>query len=189
LNDGPMRACWTILLAIALSVIGFAVIRSAEATDLWMFDGLCTDALVKMGSPYEDMGRVKGTKVSCDAALLLELDNGRKLIQFAEKRGTQVTPLGFAGSSYEPQGNMLRLTVDKIYPRRAMGASPEETFARSADGGISGAEGFCFFAARDFRNATDLSCIAKLENENQKFIFKAVFKINKVTYKPNVSSP
>jgi hypothetical protein len=118
----------------------------------------------------------------------MELDNGRKLIQFAEKRDTQSTPLGFSGSNYEPQGKMIRMAIDRMYPRRSLGATPEETFAGSMSGAVNNAEGFCFFSTRDFRSADGVSCVSKIEDGKTKIVFKVDFAITNVTFKPNMPS-
>ena len=48
-----------------------------------------------------------------------------------------------------------------------MGATPEETFAGAANA-IDGAEGACIFGNADLTKATELSCVAKVENDKKK---------------------
>ena len=177
------------------SIIGGATVvlalicSDAIAADLWFFNGRCTDAIVKMGSPYEDMHNIRGTKIQCDSAILTELDNGRKLMQFTQKRGDRITPLGFAGTAYvRNEHQLLMLPIDRIYPRRAMGATPEETFA-GAGNAIDGAEGACIFGNADLTKAAELSCVAKVENDKTKIIFRVVFTVSDVTIKRNMPMP
>jgi hypothetical protein len=151
---GQMRHLWLVGVLLAGSCPG------ASAMDLWSFNGRCKEALVKQGSPYVEMHNIRGSPISCDAAFIMELDNGRKLVQFVQKRG-KVSPPGFAGSEFKYTGGNYSLIVDRVYPQRILaGKTTEQTFSESARTAIP-AEGYCFFSNSDFSKLTEFSCVTK----------------------------
>jgi hypothetical protein len=98
--------------------------------DLWFLNGRCTEGIVKQGSPYVDMRNIRGSAISCDAATITEMDNGRKLVQFAQKHG-KLLPPGFAGSEFKYTDGQYSLVVDRIYPQRVVTG---KALATSAEG-------------------------------------------------------
>lgn len=153
--------------------------------DLWTFNGRCKEGLVKQGSPYVDMHNIRGTGISCDAASIMELDNGRKLVQFVQKRG-KVNPPGFAGTEFKYAGKNYSLIVDRVYPQRILaGKTTEEIFSESAKTAIP-AEGYCFFSDSDFSKLTEFSFVTKTENADTKIIYSVVFKVDDISVKRNL---
>jgi len=88
-------------------LVGILVLAcpGASATDLWTFNGRCTEGIVKQAAPSVYMRNMRGAPIACDAASITELDNGRKLVQFVQKRG-KLNPPGFAGAEFKyTEGN------------------------------------------------------------------------------------
>jgi hypothetical protein len=92
---------------------------TASAMDLWSFNGRCTEGAVKQAIPSVDMTKMRGSAISCDAATIVELDNGRKLVQFVQKRGN-LSPPGFGGGQFKYTGNNYSLIVDHVHPQRRL---------------------------------------------------------------------
>ena len=80
----------------------------------------------------------------------MEMDNGRKLVQFVIKQGKTLPP-GFAGSEYKYTGVNYSLVVDRVHPPRSLaGGSAEQSRADAAN--VKPVEGFCFFSNSDLAN-------------------------------------
>jgi hypothetical protein len=66
----------------------------ASAATAWFFDGQCYNSHVKWGTLDQDLTKEAGDPIHCDKAILIELRNGRKLINFTTGRGV----FGFRGT-------------------------------------------------------------------------------------------
>jgi hypothetical protein len=153
--------------------------------DLWSFNGHCTEGTVKQATPSVDMTKMRGSGISCDAATIIELDNGRKLVQFVQKRGNLSSP-GFAGSQFKYTGNNYSLIVDHVHPQRTLsGKTPEQIFSEGANSAIP-AEGYCFFSNSDFSKLTEFSCVTKTENADTKIVYHVLFHVDDISVKRNL---
>jgi hypothetical protein len=153
--------------------------------DVWTFNGHCEEGVVKQGSPYVDMQKMRGSGISCDAASIMELDNGRKLVQFIQKRG-RINPPGFAGSDLKYTEEHYSLVVDRVYPQRTLaGKTSEQILSESAKTAIP-AEGYCFFSDSDFSKLTEFSCVSKTENADTKIVYRVSFKVDDISVKRNL---
>jgi hypothetical protein len=158
---------------------------SASAMDLWTFNGRCTEGVVKQAPPSVDMRNMRGSPVSCDAASISELDNGRKLVQFVQKRG-KLNPPGFAGAEFKYTEGNYSLVVDRVYPQRTLvGKSTEQIFSEGAKSAIP-VEGYCFFSDSDFSKLTEFSCVTKTENTDAKIVYRVSFKVDDISVKRNL---
>ncbi len=158
---------------------------SASAMDLWTFNGRCVDGVVKQAPPTVDMQSMRGSPISCDAASIMELDNGRKLVQFVQKQG-KLNPPGFAGDELKYTKGKYSLIVDRVYPQRTLaGKSREQILNEGAKTAIP-AEGYCFFSVSDFSKLTDFSCVTKTENADTKIIYRVSFKVDDISVKRNL---
>lgn len=149
-----MRFEWlrAVLLFFSLLLLEFLCRSSASAATAWLFDGQCYNSHVKWGTLDEDLTKEAGDPIHCDKAVLIELRNGRKLINFTTGRGV----LGFAGPGIDRQVNptMAVLPIDRIYPiRDIQGMSRNEVVAGGAkrEGALEGAEGFFISRPRTYR--------------------------------------
>lgn len=100
-------------------------------------------------------------------AVLFELKNGRKLMQFVTGLGV----LGFAGAVLDRTNpTMTLLPIDRLHPIRDIGTSSDEQLARAStgEGALDGAEGSCFFEAKDLMAVKAIACVSKYENGNIK---------------------
>ena len=113
-----MRHIW-------LAILLLGICHDALATDIWTFNGRCTVGVVKQAPPTVDMRNMRGSPIACDAASIMELDNGRKLVQFVQKRG-ELNPPGFAGSEFKYTEGNYSLAVDRVYPQRALAGKTQE---------------------------------------------------------------
>jgi len=132
----------------------------------YFYDALCDDSYSKQGEIEQDLTKIKGKPISCNAVVLSFLDNGHILLQFAEK-SSHVTPLGFAGSKldYDLNPNFVTMPLEKIYLPHSSNPSKAEF--------ISGVEGYCFFDGKlNITNLNVVSCTAKIEIGTQKLIYK-----------------
>ena len=106
------------------------------------------------------MTRFAGEPISCNQAVFMSLPNGRKVINFLKGGGTGL--LGFSGELLDQKNNpkLLALPVDRIYPIRDLGATPEEICRRGSagEGVLDHAQGFCFFSSHDLVDTDELSC-------------------------------
>jgi hypothetical protein len=174
-----MRHIWLVGLLLA----GFC--PGASAMDLWTFNGRCMVGVVKQAPPSVDMGKMRGAAISCDAASIMELDNGRKLVQFVLKRG-KLNPPGFAGSQFKYTDGNYSLVVDRVYPQRTLtGKTTEQILSEGAKTAIP-ADGYCFFSDSDFSKLTEFSCVTKTENADTKVVYQVSFKIDDISIKRNL---
>jgi hypothetical protein len=150
---------------------------------MWFFDGKCYNSRLKIGTPEDDMTKDAGDPISCKVAVLMELDNGRKLVQFVTGTG----PLGFSGNEIDKVTNdkMAILPINRILPVRDMGTDPKEIYRRSSrgEGILDGAEGFCFFGAKDIKSSDGISCISKYEKGHKKMVYSISMKVTHVEKK------
>lgn len=173
-----MRHIWLVGIVLMIS-------SAASAMDLWSFNGHCTEGVVKQATPSVDMTKMHGSAISCDAATIIELDNGRKLVQFAQKRGN-LSPPGFAGGQFKYTGNNYSLIVDRVHPQRTLsGKTTEQIFSEGATSAIP-AEGYCFFSSSDFSKLTEFSCVTKTENADTKIVYRVLFKVDDISVKRNL---
>jgi hypothetical protein len=153
--------------------------------DLWSFNGRCQEAFVKQGSPYVDMHNIRGSPIDCNAASIIELDNGRRLVQFVQKRGTLMPP-GFAGGRFTDTEGPYSLIVDRVYPQRSVAGKSLDQSYSDAEKTAMPAEGYCFFSNQDFSKLTEFSCTTKTENASRKIIYKVVFHVDDISVKRNL---
>lgn len=153
--------------------------------DIWTFNGSCKKGVVKQGSPYADMHNIRGSVIYCDAASIMELDNGRKLVQFVQKRGKLIPP-GFAGSEFKNTEGQYSLIVDRVYPQRSVaGKTVDQNYSEATKTALP-AEGYCFFSDPDFSKLTEFSCVTKTENADAKIIYSMVFHVDDISVKRNL---
>jgi hypothetical protein len=164
---------------------------TAHASTVYFFDGACDqNSCIKVGSADLDFSNIKGAPIVCDAAVLVELSNGRELMQFTNKRGKNIGPLGFAGVGIDRHTNpkLALFPIDRIYPRQRLGPTPEETYSQGMNGTpINGAEGFCVFDKHSIDKSKSLSCVSKIEKNGTKTIFKVIFNVTKGSVIRNMS--
>ena len=173
-----MRHIWIVGIVLMMS-------PGASAMDPWSFNGRCTEGVVKQATPSVDLTKMRGSAISCDAATIIELGNGRKLVQFAQKRGN-LSPPGFAGGQFKFTGNNYSLIVDRVHPQRTLsGKTPEQIFSEGATSAVP-AEGYCFFSNSDFSKLTEFSCVTKTENADTKIVYRLLFKVDDVSVKRNL---
>jgi hypothetical protein len=170
----------------SMSVLALFFYSNASAMDLWSFNGRCKEGVVKQGSPYVDMHNIRGSPIYCDAATLMELDNGRKVMQFVQKSGTLMPP-GFAGGEFKDTEGHYSLIVDRVYPQRSIVAGKSiDQLRRDAEKTAIPADGYCFFSDRDFSKLTEFSCVTKTENVDTKIIYTVVFDVADISIKRNM---
>jgi hypothetical protein len=174
-----MRHIWLVRLLLVGPCPG------ASAMDLWTFNGRCTIGVVKQALPSIDMRNMRGSPIACDAASIMELDNGRKLVQFVQKHGRLSLP-GFAGSEFKYTEGNYSLIVERVYPQRTLaGKTTEQIFNESAKTAIP-AEGYCFFSDSDFSKLTEFSCVTKTKNADTKIVYRLSFKVDDISVKRNL---
>ena len=161
----------------------------AQAATAYFFSGTCRDSRVKIGKLEDDLAKEPGDPIHCDVAVLLELKNGRKLMQFV----TGIGALGFSGATLDQNTNpnMVILPVDRLYPVRDLGTTAEEQLKRSsqAEGAIDDVEGYCFFQPKKLARVTSLSCVTKYEKRGIKTVHSIKMDVRKVTRKTNFPDP
>jgi hypothetical protein len=173
-----MRHIWLVGILVAAC-------PGASAMDLWTFNGRCAEGVVKQAEPSVDMRNMRGSPITCDAASIMELDNGRKLVQFVQKRG-KLNPPGFAGAEFKYTEGNYSLIVDRVYPQRTLaGKTTEQVFSEGAKSAIP-AEGYCFFSDPDFSKLTEFSCVTKTENADTKIVYRVSFKVDDISVKRNL---
>jgi len=115
----------------------------------------------------------------------MELDNGRKLVQFVQKRG-KVNPPGFAGGQFKITEGKYSLLVDRVYPQRSLSdKTADQDYGEAAKTALP-AEGYCFFSDSDFSKLTEFSCVTKKENVDTKIIYSIVFYVDDISIKRNL---
>jgi len=171
--DPARHGIVTIILCCCVLMIS----RAANAMTMWEFDGRCFESYSKGGTPYDDLTKKAGDTITCEAAVLMELPNGRLLMQFVTGRGV----LGFSGGGIDKETDptMAILPIDRILPVRDFGTNPDEIYRRSArgEGILNGAEGFCMFQSKDIQNSKELSCASKWEQGKRKVVYKVVMSV------------
>jgi hypothetical protein len=173
-----MRHIWLVGILVAAC-------PGASAMDLWTFNGRCAEGVVKQAEPSVDMRNMRGSPITCDGASIMELDNGRKLVQFVQKRG-KLNPPGFAGAEFKYTDGNYSLIVDRVYPQRTLaGKTTEQVFGEGAKSAIP-AEGYCFFSDPDFSKLTEFSCVTKTENADTKIVYRVSFKVDDISVKRNL---
>jgi hypothetical protein len=174
---------------LCLAAVVFLIIGGdAVASDLWTFEGRCTSGVVKQARPTVDLSKLRGSEITCDAATIIELDNGRKLVQFVQKRG-KVGPLGFAGNKLNYTDGNYVLLIDRVHPQHRVhpqqglaGKSTDQIFQESATPAMP-SEGYCFFSNSDFSKLTEFACVSKTENADSKIIYRIAFNVDSVSVK------
>jgi hypothetical protein len=87
----------------------------------------CLHSTVKQGSSHVDN---QDSAISCDAGYIMELGNGRKLVQFGLKQ-SELVPPGFAGGAFKYLDGHYALVLDTVYPQRVIaGKTTEQITAR-----------------------------------------------------------
>jgi hypothetical protein len=153
--------------------------------DLWTFNGSCKDGIVKQGSPSVNLHDTPGTVISCDAASITELDNGRKLVQFVQKLGKMMPP-GFAGGEFKYTNGNYSLILDRVYPQRILaGKEADQIFSEGTKTALP-AEGYCFFSNPDLSKLTEFSCVTKTENADTKILYSVSFKVDDISVKRDI---
>jgi hypothetical protein len=160
-----------------------------KADTMWFFEGNCHDSRVKWGTISDDMTKETGDPIHCNKAVLIELANGRKLMQFVTGLGV----LGFSGREIDKVTNdkMSFIPIDTIHPIRDLGTKSDEIYDRSSkgEGMLRGVEGFCFFQAKDIKSSDSVSCVSKYENGNKKAVYSVQMKVSKVSKKLILPAP
>jgi len=125
------------------------------------------------------MTRFAGEPISCNQAVFMTLPNGRKMINFLTGGGT--IPLGFSGEFLDRKSDpkLLTFPVDRIYPIRDLGTTPEEIWRRGStgEGVLDHAEGFCFFSSHDLVDTDELSCGVGQVSGNKKITYYMMMKV------------
>jgi hypothetical protein len=168
-----------------VGVLIAACSSQASGMDLWLFNGVCKDSLVNQGSPNVDMRNAPGSVISCDAASIMELDNGRILVQLAQKHGKTLPP-GFAGSEFKYTEGNYSLIVDRVYPQQILAGKTTDQIYGEGGKTAMPAEGYCFFSNSDFSKLTDFSCVTKTENADIKILYSVSFKVDDISVKRNL---
>jgi hypothetical protein len=159
---------------------------AASAKDLWTFNGICKESVVKEGAPAVDMSGAPGTAISCDAATITELDNGRRLVQFVQKTGEMLPP-GFAGGEFKYVRGGFSLILDRVTPQRLLAGKQPDQIAGEAGKTAMPAEGYCVFGSADFSRLTEFSCETRTENAGTKILYSISFKVDDISVKRNVA--
>jgi hypothetical protein len=169
----------------AFGILFVVVCPGASAMDLWTFNGSCQDGIVKQGSPSVNLHDTPGTVITCDAATIAELDNGRRIVQFVQKHGKMLPP-GFAGGELKYIKGNYSLILDRVYPQRIVAGKDTDQILSEGAKTAMPAEGFCFFSDPDFSKLTDISCVTKTENADTKILYSVSFKVDDISVKRNI---
>jgi len=164
-------------------LFSLAIVYSSPAAAAigWFFKGQCYDSYLKSGSTNADLRDFPPDVIRCEVAVLTELKNGRKLMNFVSGRGV----LGFSGSVIGPlpNRNTLGIPIDRIYPIRDLGMDASEILKRASEGegALKNADGFCFFEPGvNLAKTKNLSCISKFEDEKRKIVYRVLMKVDHV---------
>src|SRR5262249_3236861 len=164
-------------LFIASLAIAFS--DRALAIDVWTFHGACKDSIIKQDSSYVDN---QDSAISCDAGYIMELGNGRKVVQFGLKQ-SELVPPGFAGGAFKYLDGHYALVLDTVYPQRVIaGKTTEQIYSETMKTAMP-TEGYCFFNDANFSKLTQISCIAKAESEDTNISYNLTFEISDITVK------
>jgi len=164
---------------VLIASLAIAFSYRALAMDVWTFHGACKDSTVKQGSSPVDN---QDSAISCDAGYIMELGNGRKLVQFGLKQSGLVPP-GFAGGAFKYLDGHYALVLDTVYPQRVTaGKTTEQIYSETMKAAMP-TEGYCFFNDANFSKLTQISCIAKTEGEDTNISYNLTFEISDITVK------
>ena len=164
---------------ILIALLSVAFSYRASAMDLWTFRGACKNSTVKQSSSPVDN---RGSAISCDAGFIMELDNGRKLVQFGLKQ-SELVPPGFAGGAFKYLDGHYALVLDTVYPQRVIaGKTAEQIYSETTKSAMP-ADGNCFFSDANFSKLTEISCFAEIESEDTKILYNLIFEISDITVK------
>ena len=164
-----------VLLAVACSY-------QASAMDVWTFRGACKNSTVKQGPSHTDMNKIQGSVIVCDAGFMMELENGRKLVQFGLKQGDPLPP-GFSGGEFKNLHGRFALVLDTLYPQRSVAGKTTEQIYAETTKSATPTEGYCYFSDSDFSKLTEISCTAKTDTADKKMIYDVTFAISDITVK------
>ena len=164
---------------VLIASLAIAFSHRALAMDVWTFHGVCKDSAVKQGSSHVDN---QDSAISCDAGYIMELGNGRKLVQFGLKQ-SELVPPGFAGGEFKYLDGHYALVLDTVYPQRVTaGKTTEQIYSETMKTAMP-TEGYCFFNDANFSKLTQISCIAKAESEDTNISYNLTFEISDITVK------
>jgi hypothetical protein len=169
-----------ILIGILLASI-FSFTNLAFAETMWFFEGICDESTVKQESPEKDFSKIEGRKLNCEFGVLIEIQNGRKLIQFTNAEYL----FGFAGGDIDKVSNenFAMMPIDRIFlPRNIKIETPRPEDI------LDNAEGICFLS-KELQKSKEISCVSKYEESNIKYVFNIHMIVRKVTRKSIGKSP
>ena len=167
---------------VLITLSSVASCYQASAMDLWTFRGACKSSTVKQDSSHADMNNIQGSAISCDAGFIMELGNGRKLVQFGLK-GSEVVPPGFSGGEFKHKDGHYALILDTVYPQRVTtGKTTEQIYAETMKTAMP-TEGYCIFSDSDFNKLTEISCTTQSENADRKIFYNVTFEITNIAVK------
>jgi hypothetical protein len=164
---------------VLIASLAFAFSDRALAMDVWIFHGACKDSTFKQGSSPVDN---QDSAISCDAGYIMELGNGRKLLQFGLKQ-SELVPPGFSGGAFKYVDGHYALVLDTVYPQRVIAGKTTEQIYSETMKTTMPTEGYCFFNDANFSNLTQISCIAKVESEDTNISYNLTFEISDITVK------
>jgi len=164
---------------VLIASLAIAFSDRALAIDVWTFHGACKDSIIKQDSSYVDN---QDSAISCDAGYIMELGNGRKVVQFGLKQ-SELVPPGFAGGAFKYLDGHYALVLDTVYPQRVIaGKTTEQIYSETMKTAMP-TEGYCFFNDANFSKLTQISCIAKAESEDTNISYNLTFEISDITVK------
>ena len=164
---------------VLIASLAIAFSDRAMAMDVWIFRGACKDSTVKQSSSHVDN---QDSAISCDAGSIMELGNGRKLVQFGLKQ-SELVPPGFSGGAFKYLDGHYALVLDTVYPQRVIAGKTTEQIYRETMKTTMPTEGYCFFNDANFSKLTQISCIAKAESEDTNISYNLTFEISDITVK------
>ncbi len=174
-KDVVLGKLFNVLIASLAIVFSYP----ALAMDVWIFHGACKDSTVKQGSSHADN---QVSAISCDAGYIMELGNGRKLVQFGLKQ-SELVPPGFSGGAFKYLDGHYALVLDTVYPQRVIAGKTTEQIYSETMKTVMPTEGYCFFNDANFSKLTQISCIAKAESEDKNISYNLTFEISDITVK------
>lgn len=146
----------TVISLFMAAALALVCARAAAAT--FVYPAHC------VGS-YSSNGSHGKTAVHCDGVVLSLLDNGRTLIQFANK-AAPMTPLGFSGGPFDfdafPETAVVH--VDHMDLQHTSNPSNAES--------LSGVAGECIVSGKiNIRYLSHVGCVAKIEFGTETIFF------------------
>jgi len=164
---------------VLIASLAIAFSDRALAMDVWIFHGACKDSTVKQRSSHVDN---QDSAISCDAGYIMELGNGRKIVQFGLKQ-SELVPPGFAGGAFKYLDGHYALVLDTVYPQRSIAGKTTEQIYSETMNTTMPIKGYCFFNDANFSKLTQISCIAKAESEDTNISYNLTFEISDITVK------